>query len=128
MKTTIFLLLGIVLAFNVNGQDQMDIIKKDSVIVFCDIMIESPAFHNNEPKIPKVEIWGDFGNGIFLSALKNEEGKKIKFYTPMGALNYMSKSGWKLVQVYMKEKEIKIPVEGTMTTEIHYIMKKKNKI
>lgn len=66
--------------------------------------------------IGKVKIQLDLGEasiGETFEAIYDNDGKKMKFNTPMSAVNYMAKRGWKL--------EMTTSVQSV----VHYIMVKR---
>ena len=74
----------------------------------------------------KAKVTVDYGEtvtGWFRKAdmIDNEDGKAIKFKSPVDALNWMSVHGWELVQAYQA------PETAAMSTLVyqHFIMRRK---
>jgi len=135
-----FLLLGILLSFNVFGQVQKDttkntikktIIKQDFATVYCKIQLDYVGgLKAMQGKIPRVIFYIDFGiknnDHGFFDSLKDENGNEIHFWTNMEGINYMSSLGWELVQCYIipttSAKGLAIMEGGG---DVRFIMKKK---
>ena len=86
----------------------------DKVEQYCEV-VATPKLLSN-----KVTIAVDYGEERSFwkdNRLKTEEGKLKKFNTTIDALNYMGKSGWKLVNAF--------PVYTSSTTQVyHYVFRK----
>jgi len=83
MKKTI-LTIGLLLAVNslINAQE-----------VYCELLGKGTLFSG------KVKVSVDYGNEV--TYLKDTEGKKLKFESMIGAMNYMAENGWTYVNSYV---------------------------
>lgn len=105
----IFLLATIFMSLTVYGQNDTAYVEQ-----YCNV-VATPRLLSN-----KVTIDIDFGEERSIwkdNRMRTEEGKLKKFNTVIDALNYMGKSGWKLVNAY--------PVAANNGPLVyHYIFKK----
>ena len=66
----------------------------------------------------------DIDNGIEIKRLRDENGEKIKFKTPAGALMYLASKGWELYINGATSSGISVNGIGSSTTKSYWIMRK----
>ena len=115
MKKLLMIMVVVLMTLNVKAQSAVAA-SDGTYPVYCDLV----AY--NFWGVGKVKVkldMGEFSDSYQFESLYDTSGKKIKFNTVMGAVNYMAKHGWKLDKTYYA-------TEGSMAKQdvMHYVLVK----
>lgn len=111
-KLTFVLFFALLTNFVANAQNADN-------LIYCDLIVAHVAPSN------KFAVQVDYGDAYsYLKqaderAIKDENGKKIEFNSPIHALNYMIDKGWKLVQLNI------VQSDKSGFVYYHYLLSKK---
>lgn len=132
MKTLILLLL-ISFSFSARSQilvDNVNINKIDRIEYVELITSQYFKIVEKQKDVPIVRAVIDYGQKFSLSDdqfFQDEKGNLINFRSLMDALNFMTRNGWEIVNVYSVSQYVKVSDRGAFNQAplTHYLLKKK---